>query len=212
MKEDVLPRVAAILKGLPGVVEVAGMDKKQRRRAAELELSHERTMSLPVRNLGVSLMAERDACFVLLKATTFRPPKAPSVYLVEEGGPAGGGPAPAGPEGGGDHVLTVAGKSYRIVGEEVAGGPGKYTEAVIPLDESFVVFPNRRSRPAVSCVFLLPPLPFPELEKVAGEMGLTGVISISPSLVSDAFLRQTFGFPLSNDLATLLVGFDLLAP
>ena len=106
----------------------------------------------------------------------------------------------------------MAGKSYRIVGEEVAGGLGKYTEAVIPLDESFVVFPNRRSRPAVPCVFLLPPLPFPELEKVAGEMGLTGIISISPSLVSDAFLRLTFGFPPSNDLATLLVGFDLLAP
>ena len=98
MKEDVLPRVAAILKGLPGVVEVAEMDKRRRRRAAELELSHERTMSLPVRNLGVSLMAERDACFVLLKATTFRPPKAPSVYLVEEGGPAGGGPARPGPD------------------------------------------------------------------------------------------------------------------
>jgi hypothetical protein len=197
MRESTLGLVARILGEIPGVVNVAALDDEQVRRVVELESSHERKLSLPVRNLGVSLMADRDACFVVLKTATFRPPKAPSVYMVEEGGAQDT-----------DHVLTVAGKRYTIVGQEVTSAVLPVSQPAIPLDESFVIFPNRRSGPHVPCFFLLPPLPFPELEKAGAELGLRSVISISPSLVSDAFLRETFGFPRSNSLATLLVGFD----
>lgn len=201
MSHDVLKRVTGILRAIPGVADVAGLDNARKRKVIELEHRHETGLSLPVRNLGVSLMAARKACFVLLKTGEFRPPEGPSIYMVEEGGP---------PEG--DHSLTVAGKQYTVIGEEVAGGMEKCTEPVIPLEGSFIMFPQRRSGPRVPCFFLLPPLPFPELEKVSGELGLREIISISPSLASDAYLRETFGFSQSNSFATVLVGFDLAAP
>jgi hypothetical protein len=43
-------------------------------------------------------------------------------------------------------------------------------------------------------------------------MGLQEIMSISPSLASDAWLREAFGFSASNSLATLLVGFDFCSP
>jgi hypothetical protein len=52
---------------------------------------------------------------------------------------------------------------------------------------------------------MLPPVSFPELEGEAGSLGIRDVISISPSLAADTFLREAFGFPPTNDLATLLV-------
>ena len=201
MKHDVLDAAAEVLKGIPGVRAVSALDLAQKQQVVELESHHERQLSLPVRNLGVSLLAAREACFVVLKTGSFRPPSAPSVYLVEEGG------APAG-----NHALTVEGNRYTIVGEEMTGGVERYTEPVIPLEESFVIFPQRRSGPRVPCFFLLPPLPFPELERVKDHLGIREILSISPSLVSDGYLRQIFGFPPSNSLATLLVGFDLRAP
>jgi hypothetical protein len=201
MREGALVRVAGILQAIPGVEEVAPLDREQVQRVVELESSHEMNLSLPCRNLGVRLIAARDACFVLLKTGTFRPPGAPSLYLVEEGDPQGNAPA-----------LTVAGRHYTIVGEEVTGSVEAYAEPVIPLDGSFVMFPERRRNPTVPCFFLLPPLPFPELEGVRAEMGLQEIMSISPSLASDAWLREAFGFSASNSLATLLVGFDFCSP
>jgi len=206
MSKSAKERAAGILRSIPGVEKVAEATRAQQQKVVELERSHESSLSLPVRNLGVSLMAARGACFVVLKTGNFRPPKLPSLYMVEEAGPTGERPAH------GDHALQVAGKRYIVVGEEVTGDIEGYPEPVIPLEGSFVIFPDRRSGPRVPCFFLLPPLPFPELESVKDELGIENIISISPSLVSDAYLRGELGFSLSNSLATILVGFDLLAP
>ncbi len=187
--------IERILRGLPGVVAVARLDDRQRRRAVDLEAQVQRSSVLPVRNLGVAMLAERPLCFALLKDSTFRPPGVPTVYLVEEGAPHGS-----------PHELTVEGVRYAIVGEEVMDGAPAYAEATIPLDTSFVIFPDRRSGPDVSCFFMLPPIHFPEIEREADTLGVTGIISISPSLATDTFLRESFGFPPSNALATLLVG------
>jgi len=201
MKAEIVDAVTRILSRISGVVRVAALRDGQQRRVVELERGHEQRLSLPVRNLGVSLLAEKDACFVILKTSGFRQPASPSVYLVEEGG-----------ERDGNDVLTVAGKRYTIVGQEVTGPIADWPQSAIRLEESFVLFPDRRSGPRVPCFFLLPPLPFPELEKASSELGLAGIISVSPSLVSDAFLRDAFRFPPTNDLATVLVGFDLRSP
>ncbi len=211
MIEDVLKRVAGILGAIPGVISFDRLEDAEKRKVVELERRHESGLFLPVRNLGVSLMMARNTCFVLLKTGEFRPPKTPSLYMVEEVEPFEAGYREVGPPES-DHSLTVEGKRYTIVGEEVTGGLEKYTEPIIPLEGSFIMFPRRRSGPRVPCFFLLPPLPFPELEKVSGELGLRGIISISPSLVSDGYLRETFGFSPLNSLATVLVGFDLIAP
>jgi len=59
----------------------------------------------------------------------------------------------------------------------------------------------------VPCFFLLPPIGFHELEGEAGRLGISQILSISPSLAGDPYLRETFGFPPTNALATLLIGF-----
>ncbi len=187
--------IERILRGLTGVVAVARLDDRQRRRAVDLEAQTQRSSVLPVRNLGVQMLAERPLCFALLKDSLFRPPGVPTVYLVEEGAPHG---AP--------HTLTVEGVRYAIIGEEVMDDAPAYVETTIPLDTSFVIFPQRRRGPDVPCTFMLPPIHFPELEREADRLGVSGIISGSPSLATDTYLRECFGFPPTNTLATLLVG------
>jgi hypothetical protein len=144
------------------------------------------------------MLADRGACFALLKDRSFRSPGVPTVYLVEEEAPEGCA-----------HVLSVDGRRYAVVGEEVMHGREAYSETIIPLESSFVIFPERRRGPGVPCVFLLPPIAFPELEKAAETLGIRDVVSISPSLATDALLRESFGFPPTNELATLLIGCNI---
>jgi hypothetical protein len=193
--DTVAAGIERILRGLRGVVAVARLDDQQRRRAVDLEAQAARSSVLPVRNLGMEMLAERPLCFALLKDSTFRPPGVPTVYLVEEGAPHVS-----------PHTLTVSGIRYAVIGEEVMDGAPAYAETTIPLDTSFVIFPERRQGPDVSCFFMLPPIRFPELEGEADRLGVSGIISISPSLAADTFIRESFGFPPTNTLATLLVG------
>jgi hypothetical protein len=141
---------------------------------------------------------------VLLKDRHFRPPPTPTLYLVEElaaeGGAAGTG------------ILALGERRYRIVGEELLD-PGKtYPEKTVGISGSFVIFPGRRTAPATPSFFLLPPLPFPELEERQARFGITGVLSISPSTPADALLRAACRFPPDSSLATLLIGFDWSRP
>jgi hypothetical protein len=188
-------RILEILRTIPGVHRAVQLSDRERRRAVELEERHETSSVIPIRNLGVRILAERNTCFALLKDTTFRTPKVPTVFLVEEDAPEDS-----------PHALTVAGRRYAVVGEEVLAGRGPYSEPTIPLESSFVIFPQRRRGANVPCLFLLPPISFPELEKEAGELGIREIVSISPSLATDALLRESFQFPLTNELATILIG------
>jgi len=191
-------RILEVLESIPGVRRAVQLSDEQRRRAVELEARHEQGSAIPVRNLGVRLLADRHACFAVLKDATFRPPRIPTVYLVEEDAPEDCA-----------NVLTVDGRRYAVVGEEVLNGSGQYSETTIPLERSFVIFPERRRGADVPCVFLLPPIAFPELEKQAALLGIRDIVSISPSLATDELLRDSFGFPSTNDLATLLIGCNL---
>jgi len=184
-----------LLQSLPGVRRVACVSPEVVRRAVELEARHERSSVLPVRNLGVRLLSQRESCFVVLKDGTFRPPGVPTVFLVEEDAPEDGRPA-----------LTVEGRRMAVVGEEVMTPGMQYAEPVIPLERSFVIFPERRRASNVPCIFVLPPVRFPELERESARLGIRDVVSISPSLAADELLREQLGFPLTNELATLLVG------
>ncbi len=186
--------IVKILTDLPGVVSAAVLTDAQKERAVELESRHDAASVIPIRNVGVALIARRDACFVLLKGGGFRPPAIPTVYLVEKGAAEGA-----------TNAITVEGQRYAVVGEEVVPSRTPYAEPTIPLDESFVIFPQRRSGVGVPCSFILPPIAFPELEARAESLGIADVISISPSLAADSWLREAFGFPPTNSLATLLV-------
>ncbi len=100
------------------------------------------------------------------------------------------------------------GRRYAVVGEEVLEGHAPYRETTISLEKSFVIFPERRRGTDVPCFFLLPPIAFPELEKEAAHLGIRDIVSVSPSLATDGLLRDAFGFPPTNDLATILIGFN----
>jgi hypothetical protein len=193
-------RILEILRGVRGVNAVGRLNGEQLRSVAELEARHEATTVIPLHNVGVRLLARRDACYVLLKDGSFRPPNVPTVYLVEEGAREGS-----------PHAICIDGAWYTVVGEEVFDASARYAEPAIPLDTSFVIYPDRRSSSQVPCTFILPPIVFPELEGQAIDLGISGIISISPSPAADSYLRTAFGFPPTNALATLLIGCNLPA-
>jgi hypothetical protein len=197
-------RIRELLRKIPGTIDVVRLDDGQRRSVVELESQYESSSPLPIRNIGVRLLGRRSACFALLKDSRFRPPKGPTVFLVEDGVPADS--AGSGTAGDPARSLLVDGARYRIVGEEVIPGRDHSAEATIALDDSFVILPDRRSKAGVPCVFMLPPISFPELEAEARELRIRDIISISPSLMTDMWLRSALEFPPSNALATLLVG------
>ncbi|MGA2477696.1 MAG: hypothetical protein ABSG63_02970 [Spirochaetia bacterium] len=196
-----LDGVADILRNLPGVVGVARLDDAQRRTAVRLEAQYAGSSALQIRNLGVELMAVREVCFALLKDCRFRAPKTPTVYLVEEGASENA-----------RQVIDVEGTRYAVVGEELIDGSPPPAEPFLAIESSFVIFPERRTRPNVPCTFILPPIPFPELEVEKKSLGISNIISISPSLAADTFVRECFRFPPTNDLATLLIGFNMRGP
>ncbi|MBN2554186.1 MAG: hypothetical protein JXB06_15520 [Spirochaetales bacterium] len=193
-------RALKLLSGLPGIVAVKRVGRETVGRIVELESRYEQGALVPLKNLGVRAALKRDVAVGVLKDGRFREPPAPTVCLVEE---LHTGDCPA------EHRLSVEGKSYRIIGEEVLASRSPYSEKIISLGESFVIFPDRRSSNKTPSYFLIPPLGFPELEELRQQLGIAGVLSISPSAQADTCLREACGFPPDPSLATLLVAFDL---
>jgi hypothetical protein len=190
--------IEGILKGLAGVRDVRRLGVKTRERLLRVESEYEGSSVIPIRNIGVACAAGREVALVVLKDGRFRPPATPTVYMVEELD----GRAP------GPYELCIEGLRYRVIGEEIRGDPARYGEQAIFLADTFAMFPERRTGRQVPCLFILPPLAFPELDAHGAELGIADVVSISPSIAADGFLRETCGFPRTNDLATLLVGFN----
>ena len=189
-----------ILTGLPGIVAAELVQRSTVQQVAELESRYEKGALVPLRNLGVRVALKRDVAIGVLKDAHFREPPEPTVYLVEED------PGKSSPPG---QRVTVEGTTYRIVGEEVLASRSPHREKIITLGDSFVIFPDRRSGNRVPSYFLVPPLGFPELEALSVRLGITGVLSISPSAQADNRLREACGFPDDPALATLLVAFDV---
>ena len=75
-----LARVEEILRTSPGW---CGCPAGRRTRWRAID-RRRRESGLPVRNLGVKLLASRDHCYAILKDGRFRAPKSPTVYLVEQ--------------------------------------------------------------------------------------------------------------------------------
>jgi len=206
----ILQEAERLLIGLPGIVAVRRIDGDVLREVAEEERSYQSGGILPVRNVGIDTALRRRAVFAVLKDRRFRPPPAPTVYLVEECDPeqSEGGPTSSAPPVPPGQRLEAGGRSYRILGEEVLPGQGPYRERTVDLAGTFVMFPGRRDDPKKPSYFLVPALGFAELEASQERLGIHGVFSISPSARTDALLRERCGFPQDPALATLLVGFD----
>jgi hypothetical protein len=189
-----------VLSGLPGIVAAKRVQRGIVEQVVELESRYEQGALVPLKNLGVRIALKRDVAVGVLKDRHFREPPEPTVYLVEEY--TGRDDPPR-------HCITVEGSIYTVVGEEVLASRSPYSEKIISLGDSFVIFPDRRSSNKIPSYFLVPPLGFPELEAIADRLGIGGVLSISPSAQADTCLREACGFSPDPALATLLVAFDL---
>lgn len=200
MKEERLRSIQQLIAGLNGIAGVCPVRPEVLDRVVAQEARYEKGNFIPLSNLGVREVRERDAALALLKDNHFREPPGPTVYLVEEAGEAN---TPAGA-----HLLEVGERCFRILGEEVLASRQPYREKTIFLADSFVLFPERRAAPRIPSFFLMPPLGFPELEQRQEELGIRRVISVSPSALSDQLLREACAFSPDTALATLLVGFD----
>jgi hypothetical protein len=201
MKQEQLHSIHRLLASLRGIVCVQPAGRELLDRVVEMESQYEKGVFLPLRNLGVREVREREAVFLLLKDGLFREPPVPTVYLVEEAGEDA-------PRAGEPPLLEVGERRFRILGEEVLASRKPYREKTLFLADSFVLFPGRRAAPRTPSYFLMPPLGFPELEQSQEELGIRRVISISPSALCDQMLREACAFCPDTTLATLLVGFD----
>jgi hypothetical protein len=199
-KEERLRSVQQLLAGLCGIVGVRHVGPEVMDRIVAQEARYEKGNFIPLSNLGVREVRERNAALALLKDNRFREPPGPTVYLVEK---VGGKPPAVG-----SHLLEIGERRFRILGEEVLACRQPYREKTLFLADSFVLFPKRRGEPRTPSFFLMPPLGFPELEQRQEELGIRRAISVSPSALSDQLLREACSFSADTTLATILVGFD----
>ncbi len=200
MDAQTIERAVLLLRGLPGITAARAVDRPALRQVAAAEERYGATALLPVVNLGVQAVLERQLVLAVLKDRRFRPPPAPTVYLVED--LEGDCPETTGA------VLRVGERRFRVLGEEVLDPARAYAEKTMRLGSSFVLFPERRSSAKAPSYFLVPPLGFPELAEAGPELGLERVISVSPSAPADSLLRELCGFPADPGQATLLVAAD----
>jgi len=200
VKEERLRSIQRLIAGLHGIVGVSPVEPEVLDRVVTQEERYEKGNFIPLSNLGVREVRGSDAVLALLKDNHFREPPGPTVYLVEE--------VVEPNTAAGTHLLEVGERRFRILGEEVLAGRQPYREKTLFLADSFVLFPERRAAPRVPSFFLMPPLGFPELERRQRELGISRVISVSPSALSDQILREACAFSPDAALATLLVGFD----
>lgn len=188
-----------LLRCLEGIVAAEPLSSTDMRKILKIENRYEQSNFLPLKNLGMETTAKRDRIIVLLKDESFRKPPAPTVYMVEE---EGGNPAD-------EHVLHIEQKHYRIIGEEILDSKQQYTEKIMFLGDSFVLYPERRDSKITPAFFLVPPLPFPELAERREHFKIKDIVSVSPSSLVDVYLRESCGFTRETTLATLLIGYNL---
>jgi hypothetical protein len=131
-------------------------------------------------NKGVMQCLARQNIVVIIKDSRFRPPPEPTVLLVAD--------------------------EDMIIGMEIfPHQKAQYLdrEDVIFLSEEFILFPNLRPK-SREC-FVMPPVSFPEVEKMPGTKN---VVSCSPSPPGDMYVRSLHGLPDDPKLASILLGYD----
>ena len=178
-----LDEVLMRLSGLNGVRKAFYLEDEVRDELRKIESTRSMSIGpLTVHNEGVleCLAMTHVACIV--KDSSFRPPPAPTVVLLDEEG--------------------------RIVGRELIAGEAPHAEPgqkLIYLGKDFVIFYDGRKSSRTR--FVLPAVSFAEVEALDH---IANVRSSSPSTNGDSFLRKSAGLPDDPTLATILIGFELV--
>lgn len=181
--DEVLEHVLSTLSSLRGVRKAFYLSDDLRHEIGEIEKGKSISLGpLTVHNDGVLECLRRGHVACIVKDSTFRPPPAPTVVLINEDG-------------------KIIGREL-IDNEKPEPAPG---QKLIYLGKDFVIFyDGNKSGPTR---FVLPPISFEEVERVPRT---ARVCSSSPSTDGDYFLRRSAGLPDDSKLATILIGFDLV--
>ena len=189
MAEDCLKMMVEeainIIKGLNGAVDVQVLSDEDKKALIKIETSRNNDI-IPVVNKGLHECMSKEFCLVLLKTEEFRIPSEPTVLLVTDSG--------------------------QVLGQELISPEDreKYAQNdnVIFLSNNFIIFkPDNINRSAVGekQSFILPAIPFPELDDI---MTISDVVSCSPSTLGDAYIKNKYNYPDDPHLATIIVAFS----
>lgn len=178
-----LDEVLRTLSGLKGVHKSFILTKDVRTGLGTIEKQYPSIGPLTVENLGVMECLRRDHVACIIKDHGFRQPPHATVLLMDEDG--------------------------EVIGRELLPGekqpPQRSGVRSFMIGKDFIVFVEKGRGKGGR--FVLPPVPFPELERVPG---VCKVVSSSPSTAGDFFLRRRNGLSDDPKLASVVIGFDLL--
>ena len=184
-KKMVVKNAIKIIKRLKGVLDVQKLSNTDKKALIKIE-SIRKDDIIPVVNEGLNECLKKEFCLVILKTDEFRNPPKPTVLLVTDKG--------------------------RILGQELISleVKEKYSgyDNVYFLSDNFIVFkPDEMTRSAgiEKELFLLPSIPFPELN---GIEEIIDIISGSPSTMGDTYIKNKFSYPDNPRLATIIVAFN----
>jgi len=176
-----LDEVMRVLSRLKGVKHSLYLSKSVRSELGRIEKRYASIGPLTVQNDGVTKCLKREHIACIVKDKSFRPPPLPTVLLVNDKG--------------------------KVIGKEMLPGQkmDEHTASKkLFLGKDFVIF--YREGEGKGARFVLPPVPFREVEKIDG---VEHVCSSSPSTAGDFYLRNCVGLEDDPKLATILIAFDL---
>ena len=176
--------IIALLRSMEGVVHTGIVPDKLRKKLLEREERFATLGPIAVDNIGVRTAVQRERLYFVVKDKRFRPPPIATVQLVAEDG-------------------TVLGEEL-IKGRKPMIDDG---EKLLYLGKDFVIQCSKAKAKGKSSRFVLPPVPFPEIER----LGIArNVVSSSPSTLGDTDLKKEIGIDDDPRLASIVIGLDVL--
>ena len=174
--------ILELLRSMTGVKHVGRVSDDMKRKLIEHEDRYFTIGPIGVDNLGVRQAVERDRTYFIVKDKRFRPPPISTVQLVAEDG--------------------------SVIGEEIIFGKKPACvkgEKTMQLGKDFIIYCSRAKEKGRNSRFILPPVPFPEIEelKFAIVQFFSLILYPSPALV--ALIPYPLPFPVIENPAQSIV-------
>lgn len=172
-----------IIKGMRGVREAFYLDETILKMVEDEEaLVKSPGTNTAVDNIGFKEALKREKAICIIKDPRFRPPPEPTVVLKCTDGQILG-------------VEVFPDTQDRYIGKDNC----------LMVSDGFVVFLDVIPSDGSTEAFVMPPIPFPELNQ---SNGCKNVISCSPAPTSDKMIREYVGLADDAKLASIIVAFD----
>lgn len=171
-----------IVKGLKGVIEAFYLEDDILAKVREEEATVRAVGNISVINEGFNEALKREKVICIVKDPRFRPPPTPTVTLMSTDG--------------------------KCMGLEVfpeTAGEYMGREDILWLSDGFVIFTDVVPEPGSGQAFIMPPVPFPEINETNG---CKDVISCSPAPTCDKMIREWHGMDDNGKYASVLIAFN----